>query len=77
MPADTPDYMDGAWLSALYYAIGQPDILKRFSADTNMHWRPGTTPLDRMIDEVTGAELKFLEAFIPWFNANVWGAMDD
>ncbi len=73
MPADTPDYMDGAWLGALHWAIGETEVLERFSAETGVHWHPGRTPIDRMIDEATGADRKFIEAFIEWFNVNIWG----
>jgi hypothetical protein len=73
MPPDTPDYMRGAWLGALHYAIGQPDILAQFYKDTGNRWTPGHTALDHMIDEAYGADRRFLVEFIAWFNVNVWG----
>lgn len=76
MPPDTPEYMRGAWVGALRYAIGAPEILDAFERDTGIHWRHGRTPIDRMIDEATGADRQFLAAFVTWFNANVWGPID-
>ena len=77
MPADTPDYMAPAWLGALHWAIQRPEFLDRFSKETYTSWRPGLTHHDRMIDRATGADQKFIEAFIAWFNVNVWGAVGE
>lgn len=76
MPADTPDYMASAWFDALHWAIGEADVLKRFGADTNIHWQPGETPIDLMLDKITGLDREFIEAFIQWFNVNVWGPIN-
>jgi hypothetical protein len=61
------------WVGCLHWAIGYPDILAAFKADTGVSLTPARTPLDRMIDEATGADKAFIEAFVPWFHANVWG----
>lgn len=29
---------------------------------------------DQMIDEATGVDRAFIEAFAQWFNENVWGS---
>lgn len=76
MPADTPDYMIEAWLGCIHWAISEPDILAAFRADTGNNWSPGLTPIDRMIDEATGADNHFIEAFIRWVNENLWGPID-
>lgn len=73
MPKDTPDYMGGAWLGCIAWAIGNPAIVAAFRAETGMNWTPGTTPLDRMIDEATGVDRKFITAFVEWVNVNIWG----
>ena len=74
-PKDTPEYMHGAWASALYAAIGNPEILQAFRDETGNKWEPGKTGLDRMIDKACDAEEKFADAFGAWFNERVWGSM--
>lgn len=56
MPADTPDYMAPAWASCMQWAIGEPDILAAYRAETGDRWEPGKTGLDRMIDKACGAD---------------------
>ena len=46
---------------------------RRLSGEHGARLNPGRTPLDRMVDEATGADKAFLEAFAAWMNANVWG----
>jgi hypothetical protein len=65
--------MAAMWVSCLHWAIGYPVILAAFKADTGLSWTPARTPLDRMIDEATVADHAFIAAFVPWFDANVWG----
>ena len=74
-PADTPEYMHGAWAGALSAAIKEPEILAQFRADTGNNWEPARSPLDKMIDEATGVDRAFVEEFVAWFNTNVWGPM--
>jgi hypothetical protein len=76
MPADTPDYMTDAWASCMSWAIGEPEIVGAFRADTGNKWRPAQSGLDAMIDKATGADKAFVEAFIRWANDNVWGPID-
>lgn len=76
MPSDTPPIMFQAWLDCLRWAIGEPEIVAKFRAETGTTWTPGKTPLDRMIDDAGGAERGFVEAFVKWFNVNVWGPVD-
>jgi hypothetical protein len=61
-----------AWLGLLHYALGQPEMVAQFRQDTGHQWHPGSTPLDRLVDEATGAERAFLEAFAAWVNATLW-----
>lgn len=77
MPADTPDYMAPAWASCLYWAIGDPAVLADFRAAIGNKWTPPATGIDRMIDEATGADRAFIEAFVAWFNDHVWGPIED
>jgi hypothetical protein len=50
-------------------------MVEAFRADTGMQWTPGRTPLERLIDEATGADTAFLEAFAAWMNREIWGAV--
>ena len=65
--------MGVAWLGAVRWALGEPEIMAAFRRDTGNNWSPGRTGLDRMIDQATGAEKAFFEQFLRWFNENVWG----
>lgn len=75
-PADTPDYMVGAWVGCISWCLGDPDVLGAFRVETNNHWQPGRSGIERMIDEATDADWRFLEEFVRWVNANVWGPVD-
>lgn len=75
-PADTPDYMLPAWIDCIAWAIVEPDVLAAFRADTGNQFTPGANALERMIDQATGADWGFLEAFVKWVNVNVWGPLD-
>lgn len=65
-----------AWLGALHFAIGDDDALAKFRADTGNKWRPSRIPIERMIDEVTGAEREFILSFVRWFNRSIWGEVN-
>jgi len=71
IPPDKPQAI--AWVSCLRWALGNEDVLAQFRQDTGTRWVPGKGALDRMIDEATGADRAFIEAFAEWFNSNVWG----
>ncbi len=76
-PKDTPEYMTGAWLGCIHWAIQEPEIVDAFRKDTGLNWRPARTPLERMIDEATGMDRKFIMEFIRWANVNVWGGLSE
>ena len=44
------------WLSALRTCLAIPAMLESFRTETGIQWTPGRTPMDRMIDQATGAE---------------------
>ena len=71
MPKDV--LMQQTWMDCLHWALGEPEIVARFKEETGRNWSPATTPAEKLIDEATGAGRAFVEAFVPWFNANVWG----
>lgn len=75
-PADTPEYMTPAWIGCIHWALGEPGILEAFREDTGILWKPGRSGFERMIDQATGAERGFLEAFIKWVNVEIWGPME-
>jgi hypothetical protein len=77
MPKTTPDYMAPAWASCLYWAIGEPKIREAFSEQTGIKWTPARTAIDRMVDQATGADKKYMEAFVKWFNECVWGDVNE
>lgn len=73
-PPDVPKYAWPAWTGCLHWALGKPDVLAAFKAETGMGSKAPQLPIETRIDEATGYSRSFLDAFIPWFNANVWGA---
>lgn len=73
MPANTPDFMAHAWVDALRWAIGEEKVLADFRKATGNAWTPPKTPIDAMVDSASGADKAFIEAFVAWFNENVWG----
>jgi hypothetical protein len=71
MPEDP--LMAIAWADSLRFALGRDDILAAFRAETGIRWEPGKTGLDRLIDEATDADYRFIRAFAAWHNKNIWG----
>jgi len=76
LPADTPTYMLPLWLGCISWALQDDNCLAAFRAETGNNWAPGKTPLERMIDEATGSDRRFIFAFVEWVNVNIWGPMD-
>lgn len=74
--APTDPLMHGAWVGGLHHALGNPEILAAFRAETGNRWTPGRTPIETMIDEATGADRAFIMAFARWFNEHAWGEVD-
>lgn len=75
-PADTPDYMIDAWLGCVVWAISNEETLALFRTETGNRWYPGRSGLDRMIDQATDSDWKFIEAFVLWVNTEIWGPLD-
>lgn len=74
--APTSDLMLGTWLGCLHWAIGSEEIVERFRAETGIRWTPAQTPIERMVDEATGADARFIEEFVRWMNRTIWGEVD-
>lgn len=75
-PHDTPEYMFPMWIACMSWAIGEAGIVEAFTRETGLKWRPASSPIERMIDEASGADRHFVEQFIRWANVNVWGPID-
>ena len=65
--------MREAWLGSVNWAIGEPEILAAFRAETSCTWEPGRTPIERMVDDATGRGRDFIRQFMTWHNRAVWG----
>ena len=56
------------------WAINSPELRAEFTEVTGISFpAPATTPLDAMIDEVTGHYREVVDHFVDWFNERVWG----
>lgn len=75
-PDGMPDYMVGAWLSALRVASSNPNMMDAYRRDTGDKWTPAQDPLGRMIDAHLGRDWDFIRGFVKWFNAAIWGEVN-
>lgn len=67
MPADTPDFMAGAWANCLSWAVHSDTILSAYCEEMNVDlFKLNVTDVPAMGDD-----------FILWFNERVWGQMDE
>lgn len=73
MPDTTPAYMAPAWLGCVQWAIGSTEVIAQFRAETGETWTPGRSGIEHMIDRATGADWMFIERFVRWVNAEIWG----
>jgi hypothetical protein len=76
MPKPPYEYMAGAWVGALMWAVTNDGIMAQFRAETGNNWRPAGSIIGQMIDDATGYEVDFVRQFAKWFNDNVWGDPD-
>ena len=67
--------MAGAWYSAVKWAAQEQDALDAFEKATGIKplFAASRSPIERMVDEATGAGDASVTAFVDWFNENVWG----
>jgi hypothetical protein len=71
------DLMIIAWRDCLMWAQGEPEIRATFEAETGMKLpSDSASPIERMVDKATGYDAAWANAFIAWFNKNVWGPVD-
>lgn len=71
MPADPLEAI--AWRDCVRFAIAEPGLLECFEQDTGVVVTSSCGVLNMLVDEATGANRHVVEAFLGWFNANVWG----
>lgn len=72
----TDPLMQIAWRDCLMWAVGTPEIMEQFRADTGCNYRPPASVIEQMIDESTGYQDDFVKTFVRWFNANIWGDLN-
>jgi hypothetical protein len=80
---DKPNPFDGimptnpleaaAWCGCLSWAIGKPEVIAAYRAETGDNWEPGNSGIERIIDTATGRDVAFLRSFAEWMTKNVWG----
>ena len=68
------DLNRAAWAACLMWAIGEPNVLAQFEADTGLKFTPPRNGIEAMIDKATGHQEAITRKFMEWFNKNVWGA---
>ena len=61
------------WYSCLRWALGKKEFIQQFQKDTGNKYRPPRSPIEKMVDESTGADKHFLREFAKWMNKNIWG----
>jgi len=71
MPQDP--LMAQAWADCLRWAIGEPDVLARFTAETGKSIDPNRTPIERLVATQSGEDRAVFESFVLWFGPAVWG----
>jgi len=67
--------MAASWLAAIRCALTtQPDMIAAFTKETGLVLpSQPRSAIEAMIDNATGVDRKFVDAFVDWFNVNVWG----
>lgn len=65
--------MAQAFIDFAMWAIGQPGFLKAFEESTGIKYRPPRDGLEKMIDDVTGANKHIVSQFLDWLTVNHWG----
>lgn len=79
-PIETPwtgHSFEGEFLSFVSWAIRDPEVVSAFRQATGNRWTPGIRPEERLIDQATGADRAFVEAFVTWIAENLFGLPDD
>jgi hypothetical protein len=70
-PSD--DSMLSAWLGCLHWALGEQEVRGAFYKASGLRWEPPRSPIERMVDEATGADGEYLVAFAVFVNREIWG----
>lgn len=63
-----------AWRDCCLWAFGEPAIRKRFKDEAGIDLDTGSlSPIGRLVDDATGKKPADLNAFVAWFNREIWG----
>lgn len=69
--------LEGEFLNFVSWAIRNPEVVGAFREATGNRWTPGIRPEERLIDQATGADRAFVEAFMTWIAENMYGLPED
>jgi hypothetical protein len=62
-----------AFIDMVRWAIGTPEIVERFSAETGFMVSIPTCAIDRMIDQASGYDADLCSRFMRWCETELWG----
>ncbi len=67
--------MAASWLAAIRCALtSQPDMIKAFAKETGLALpTQPRSAIEAVVDEATKVNSEIVDAFVDWFNVNVWG----
>ena len=63
-----------AWYDGIVWAFGDAGMRELFRTATGIDLSESRSPLDVEIDDATGKRKADLEAFVEWWNRDVWGS---
>ncbi|MGO1163509.1 hypothetical protein ACTOV4_16375 [Brucella sp. C7-11G] len=73
---DHDPIMYASFVGCLHWALGDKKIVDRYREETGDNFSPASSPEARMIDQVTGADIAFLQRFSDWVEKNIFGSPD-
>lgn len=62
-----------AWADFIQWAWSEPEMRAQFTAKTGVVIVEATNPIERIIDDATGASRGVVSEFIEWATINHWG----
>ena len=65
--------MDIAWRDFINFASQHDEILAQFNEETGASFMKPASPIEQMIDDVTGKAESDAKAFVCWFTDRHWG----
>lgn len=73
---DDDPLMYGFFIGCVRWALGKPEIMARYQAESGDQFQPALNSIERMIDKVTGNNLAFLQCFSDWVEINLFGTRE-